>query len=361
MMFRNLVILLCCVGASWGLASEFSLDKKWEDFKRVHKKMYTKQEESRRKSIWLKNVHMVTNHNNETDNGHRSFRLEINKFADMTGEDVKCVMMPSELGEGLVNVSTFIPPSNMQLPDTVDWRIDGYVTHVKNQRECGSCWAFSATGGLEGQHFKKTGKLVSLSEQNLVDCSTENNGCNGGSMDKAYQYIARNNGINTEKSYRYVAQKRTCTFRRSHVGATCTGFSQVPAGDELALQKAVASVGPISVGIRVDDAFLMYKEGVYDSQNCQNTNSFHAVLIVGYGVFNGKDYWLVKNSWSTNWGMKGYIMMSRNQNNQCGIADSAMYPIVGDMPSSDCSYTLSSLPFVSFLFFVYHIIGRILI
>lgn len=360
MMFKTLLYVICCVFVSCELVSEVFVDKQWEEFKLVHKKIYSKQEESKRKSIWLKNIDLIIKHNIEADNGLHSYRLEINKFADMTGEDVKCVMMPSELGEGLVNVSTFIPPSNMQLPDTVDWRIDGYVTHVKNQRECGSCWAFSATGGLEGQHFKKTGKLVSLSEQNLVDCSTENNGCNGGSMDKAYQYIARNNGINTEKSYRYVAQKRTCTFRRSEVGATCTDFAQVQSGDELALQKAVASVGPIAVGIHFVEKFYLYKEGVFDHKFCQS-NEGHALLIVGYGVFNGKDYWLVKNSWGTDWGMNGYAMMSRNQDNQCGIADFAVYPIVDGMPSSDCSFTSSNSRYVAHLFLIYHFVARILI
>lgn len=360
MVFKTLVFVVCCVFVSCELLSEVFVDKQWEEFKLVHKKKYSMKEEIKRKSIWLKNIDLIIKHNIEADNGLHSYRLEINKFADMTSEDMKCVDRPGELEEeGMVNVSTFIPPNNMELPDTVDWSKKGYVTHVKNQGDCGSCWAFSVTGGLEGQHFKKTGKLVSLSEQNLVDCDTANNGCNGGNRGKAYQYIANNNGINTEKSYPYVAKEQTCNFSRSEVGATCKSFSRIPVGDELALQKAVASVGPISVGIRLVKEFSLYKEGVFDHKSCQS-NERHALLIVGYGVFNGKDYWLVKNSWGQDWGMMdGYIMMSRNQNSQCGIADSALYPIVDGMPSSDCVFTSSNSRFVTVLLLIYYFIAQI--
>merc|ERR1712170_38022 len=146
---------------------------------------------------------------------------------------------------------TYIPPAFVKLPASVDWRQHGAVTPVKDQGQCGSCWAFSTTGALEGQHFRKTGRMVSLSEQNLVDCSRSygNNGCNGGLMDLAFRYIKDNGGIDTERSYPYEAEDENCHFGPRSVGATDKGFVDVTKGSEEDLQKAVATVGPISVAI----------------------------------------------------------------------------------------------------------------
>merc|ERR1712121_33566 len=186
------------------------------------------------------------------------------------------------------------------MPATVDWRKHGYVTPVKDQKQCGSCWAFSATGSLEGQTFKKTGKLVSLSEQNLVDCSFPegNEGCEGGFSSEAYRYINSNGGVDTEASYPYLAVNGKCMYNSSNVGATVTGCTQIESMSEAKLKTAVASVGPISVAIDAGhQSFQLYEEGVYYEPECSQTILDHGVLAVGYGTeSDGTDYWLVKNS-----------------------------------------------------------------
>uniref|UniRef100_A0A2C9JS98 Peptidase C1A papain C-terminal domain-containing protein n=1 Tax=Biomphalaria glabrata TaxID=6526 RepID=A0A2C9JS98_BIOGL len=219
----------------------------------------------------------------------------------------------------------------LTLPATVNWTSLGYVTDVKDQGQCGSCWAFSATGALEGQIYKKTGQLISLSEQNLVDCSGAygNQGCNGGWMNSAFNYIRDNKGINTAVSYPYEAINGACRFNSANVGATDTGFVNI-AQSESALQNAVATVGPLSVAINAGlYTFQLYSGGIYYDKNCNPANLNHGVLLTGYGTSsNGKAYWLVKNSWGKSWGQEGYIQMSRNRNNNCGIASAASYPTV---------------------------------
>jgi cathepsin L len=320
-MLRFASIALLCLGA-------VSAASQWESFKTVHGKSYSPREEFFRRRIFEKNVVKINDHNLKNDLGLVSFRLGLNKFADLTPaefQSFKGLRFNATRSHG----ETF--DQVRDLPATVDWRTKGYVTPIKDQAQCGSCWAFSATGSLEGQHFAKTGKLVSLSEQNLVDCSGSygNMGCNGGLMDQAFQYIKANGGIDTEASYPYTAADGNCHFKQNAVGATCTGYVDVASGDESALQKAVATVGPVSVAIDASNySFQLYKDGVYDEASCSSTMLDHGVLAVGYGTDSGTDYWLVKNSWGTSWGQKGYIQMSRNKNNQCGIATQSSYPTV---------------------------------
>ncbi|CAJ1073430.1 cathepsin L.1 [Xyrichtys novacula] len=293
-------------------------------------------EEAQRRQIWLNNRRVVLVHNIMADEGIKSYRLGMTYFADMENEEYKRLISQGCLGafnssQPRHGATFFRLPELKDLPTTVDWRDKGYVTDIKDQKQCGSCWAFSATGSLEGQNFRKTGKLVSLSEQQLVDCSGDygNMGCMGGLMDQAFQYIQANGGIDTEESYPYEAEDGQCRYKPGNVGAKCTGHVDVKQGDEDALQEAVATIGPVSVAIDASQmSFQLYESGVYDEPDCSSTELDHGVLAVGYGSDSGKDFWLVKNSWGLTWGDKGYIMMSRNKDNQCGIATAASYPLV---------------------------------
>jgi cathepsin L len=331
------VLAIVALAFSCALAIDVSLDNAWNTWKIVHGKQYSAGEELLRRAIWEDNLNIVQSHNLEADIGLHTFWLGMNAYADMTNKEFVKVMNGYNNTLRLqrkpsTNEFTF-NPSLGALPDTVDWRTKGYVTDIKDQGQCGSCWAFSSTGALEGQHFAKASKLVSLSEQNLVDCSRKqgNMGCNGGLMDYAFTYIKENNGIDTETSYPYQATDHQCRFKPADVGATDTGFVDVKSKDESALQQAVATIGPISVAIDAShSSFQLYRHGVYNEPRCSPTNLDHGVLAVGYGTdqSSGSDYWLVKNSWGKSWGMQGYIMMTRNKNNQCGIATASSYPTV---------------------------------
>ncbi|MCI3690452.1 C1 family peptidase, partial [Escherichia coli] len=315
------------------LAASLDIDALWSVFKLEHHKNYAEPEESYRKMVFSNNVDLIERHNAEASRGLHSYLLGVNQFADMTVSEFASKMNGFRYDNSATSENELYVPSIAvnDLPATVDWRTKGYVTPVKDQGQCGSCWAFSTTGSLEGQHYNKTQQLVSLSEQNLVDCSKKqgNEGCQGGLMDQAFKYIKINHGIDTEASYPYKARDQKCNFKSANVGATLTSYKDIPKGSEAALQQAVAEIGPISVAIDAShSSFQLYKSGVYNEPACSSTQLDHGVLAVGYGTTGGKDYWLVKNSWGTTWGEKGYIMMTRNKHNQCGIATASSYPIV---------------------------------
>uniref|UniRef100_A0A667X6J6 Cathepsin S, ortholog 1 n=1 Tax=Myripristis murdjan TaxID=586833 RepID=A0A667X6J6_9TELE len=292
--------------------SSSALNEQWEEWKVKYQKVYNNQSESLyRREVWEKNLQLVLRHNQEASAGRHTFTMGLNHLADMV------YFSPASF-------------SDASIPSSVDWRQKGMVSPVQNQGFCGSCWAFSAVGALEGQMKKKTGSLVPLSPQNLVDCSTNdgNHGCRGGYISKAFTYIIRNGGIDSAHFYPYEYRQGKCRYSSKGKAGYCSGFKVLPRGDEKTLQQAVGTVGPVAAAINAMlPSFHHYRGGEVDDEvSCNPRLINHAVLIVGYGTDRGEDFWLVKNSWGTAWGEAGYLRLARNKNNLCGIANFAIYP-----------------------------------
>ena len=283
-----------------------------------------------RYNIFADNLDKINAHNR----GNSTYRLGINKFADLTSKEFKTIYLSSIPSKPrppmyLTQEYNF---QDLEIPDSMDWRAEGLVTNVKDQGQCGSCWAFSAVATLEGQHAKNTGNLVSLSEQDIVDCVTNCYGCNGGWPNVALEFIINNgSGLDTESSYPYTAMDGSCVFNVSDIGANLTGVVNITSKNVTELMEVLGTVGPISVAIDASGDFQMYSSGIYTSTTCGNDidDLDHAVTAVGYGVdSHGRKYYMIKNSWGDDWGMNGYIYFSRDIDNMCGIATDATYPLV---------------------------------
>ncbi|KAL0352053.1 UNVERIFIED_CONTAM: putative cysteine protease RD21B [Sesamum calycinum] len=265
---------------------------------------------------------------------NRTYKLGLNRFADLSNEEYRRTYMGTRTDAkrrfSKVKSDRYEPKVGDSLPDSIDWREKGAVAPIKDQGGCGSCWAFSTIASVEGINQIVTGNLISLSEQELVDCDTSyDEGCNGGLMDYAFQFIIKNGGIDTEEDYPYTGRDGRCDqYRKNAKVVSIDSYEDVPVSNEKALQKAVASQ-PISVAIEGGGRdFQLYESGIFTGK-C-GVDLDHGVNVVGYGSENGVDYWIVRNSWGASWGEKGYVRMQRNiksKSGLCGIAIEPSYPI----------------------------------
>ncbi|XP_061192572.1 digestive cysteine proteinase 1-like [Saccostrea echinata] len=290
--------------------------------KQKHAPKYSSiKEHAQRQHIFRQNVRFIHSKNRAA----LGFSLAVNHLADKSKEEIQLMngyrYTPGHHGGLAFDTSKY---SVKDIPDTMDWRLHGAVTPVKDQAVCGSCWSFGTTGTIEGAYFLKTGNLVRLSQQQLMDCSwgEGNNACDGGEDFRAYDWIMKNGGLTSEELYGpYLAQDGMCNKTITPV-AKLKNYVNVTSGDLQALKFAIAHQGPISVAIDASHLSLsFYANGVYYEPQCGNKpdDLDHSVLAVGYGVMNGQAYWLIKNSWSTYWGNDGYVLMSQKDNN-CGVA-----------------------------------------
>jgi len=328
---KSFFALAAAAASASALTVEESHIGRFNNWKALHGKEYKSiDEEEARFEVFMANHAKIEAHN---ANPEATYTQGHNEFSDMTVEEFKSQMTGFRATVGHKSLADSVHEETVAAPTSKDWRKAGVVTRVKNQGQCGSCWAFSTTGSTESANLIKNGGSAAdaaneLSEQQLVDCSKKNNGCNGGLMDYGFAYLKSlgDDGDDTEGSYPYQGRNGRCSAANgtpSHIKVT--GYTDVAPTEE-ALRNAVGTVGPVSIAIEADQrAFQFYTSGVLTSGCGQRLD--HGVLLVGYGSEDNSDYWIVKNSWGETWGEQGYIRIAQGKN-LCGISNQASYPHV---------------------------------
>lgn len=329
-MFKLLLVALAAVASAGNLKSREVYESEFADFLVKHNIQISNGAEFvKRLQIFADNMDLIDTHNA----GNSSYKMGINQWSHLTLEEFHAAVNLGGVKRPALRSNAKKHVATGSVPASVDWSTTPAVSPVKNQGSCGSCWSFSATGGLEGAYYVKTGTGTSLSEQQLVSCDNkgDDQGCNGGWMDSAFEFAQGNGGLCSEADYPYVSgngQNPTCKTTCSNVPNTKpSSWTDVTPGSVDDLTSAVAQQ-PVSIAIQANQvAFQTYSSGVLTGKCGQRLD--HGVLAVGYGTWtDGTPYWKVKNSWGTGWGMNGYILIERSSADLCGVLDAASYPTI---------------------------------
>jgi len=273
--------------------------------------------------IWNSAINKIEKHNNED----HSYKLAMNQFGDLTYSEF-LEYIGAKKFKVLDKSKDHPQPLSADVPDSWDWRNKGAVTPVADQLQCGSSPYWAAVGAIEGAHvISGQGSLVSLSVQQIIDCSLnyDNYGCDGGFMNTSLEYVRDNKGIDTNASYPYTGIDGNCAYVPSGKGASIDSYVNVPPNENALLQAILIS--PVATAVMVTYDFQLYSSGVFNDSTCTNQDIEHGILVVGYGVTQGDEYWILKNTWSTSWGMQGYMLLERGYD-RCGVADYCSYPVI---------------------------------
>ncbi|XP_055855598.1 procathepsin L [Episyrphus balteatus] len=293
-------------------------------------------EKQMRETIFVTKKNLIDVTNKAFENGLSTFALGINPFADRTLVEYSRLhgSKISLKGEQRVGKHrNYLKKNSVKdLPDNFDWRELGGVTSAKFQgADCGSCWSFAVIGALEGHLFRKTGFLVPLSAQDLIDCAESygNNGCEGGFQEYGFDYIVEH-GIALDTRYPYTQMENPqCHHNETGIGIKIRDYASIKPGDEERMKEVIATLGPIACSMQASlNSFQLYKGGLYTDDECNKGEVNHSVVVVGYGQANGRDYWIIKNSYSPNWGENGFMKLPRNEDGFCGIASECSYPVL---------------------------------
>jgi len=314
---NKILVAIFLLGVAVASADEFT------QFMQQYNKAYSTNEFVKRRAVFYDTLAEIEQINSE----NRGWTAGVNEWSDLTWEEFQARFLMAPQKCSATGKGNHVMRGNAD--PAVDWRTKGVVTPVKNQGSCGSCWAFSTIGAVESVSAQKTGKLITASEQQLVDCAGafKNMGCRGGLPSQAFQYIIYAGGINDPVSYPYTGRDGTCKFKKEKVIIQLKDEVNITQGSETEQVDAL-NKNPVSVAYQVSGDFRNYKSGVYDSKQCKSgpMDVNHAVLAVGYNSTSaGVPYYIIKNSWGTSFGIQGYFWMVRGKN-MCGVATCAGYP-----------------------------------
>lgn len=322
-MFRKILIIALAITAIFAHEHVHEKDSyifsRFQEFLKKENKKYSSVEEYMARFKIFKSNYLKME--SFTVDSEKSYSVGINKFADMTPQefrrsylnlDIKVVDTLKSKSEGL----TFTTDA----PAEWDWRKEGAVGPVKDQGQCGSCWAFSTVGNLEGLYYIKNKNFVQFAEQQLVDCDKDQDqGCNGGLMENAFKYIESAGGLEKSTDYKYTARDGTCKFSTTKAAVQVSSYVFAKSQDEEDIKNFLYSTGPLAIALNAD-TLQFYDGGIIDADasECDPQGINHGVTLVGYGSENGKDFWIVKNSWGNGWGEQGFFRMARGKGT-CGV------------------------------------------